>query len=238
MSSESPFFHEAILSDFQEQQEQVTQNVTFHTVPSTYASSRFNHNQEYDRICEIAYRGGEKQVLRGFGADWERDCTAHSFQLPTTLVQRLQSYVDMSYTYRNAEQTKEQLRKRVRNCYQFGASMADIVNQNFYNAAQLLNERIDWEPVDTERLLPGTLLVIAHPMIYKDYGGIKIDHALVSLDNKRAIQVMGIGGPLGITSYDYILEQTRDIMISGDRSIWMKKQAPRTEDIQLRKVLV
>ena len=47
---------------------------------------------------------------------------------------------------------------------------------------------------------------------------------------------MGIGGPFGITTYDYIIDEDCQIMLSASPDIWQDRQPPRPEEFQLHRV--
>ena len=223
------------VEDRREQKERTMRSVVFHTVPSRFVNSRFNFKEPYARIREINY-SEEKQVLRGFKDISGEKYTPFSFTLPGEMVTRLKSYVSKNFLYEDVNPGDVPGGDHVRNCYHFGTHMAGIDVANAYQAAVELNRRVELQPVDFNDLVPGTLLVIAHPQSYKDYGGIRIDHALVSLDNRMAIQVMGVGGPLGVTTYNYILDNTRKIMLSAPSNIWIDGQPTQPEEIQIHSV--
>lgn len=222
----------------QDRREHDTRTIILHTFPSMFASAGFNHSQPYDCIGEIEYDDGTRQVLPGF-REGRRDTSLHFFTLPEQVVNRTQAYVTNNYLSENVDSEITTRNNPERNCYLYGAYMGGIDAATYRDAAQTLNKRFERQPVvDYSTLTPGTLLVIAHPQkTYIDYGGIEIDHALVSLDNTMGLQVMGKGGPLGITSYPYILDETRKIMLSNPATIWRDGQLPRPEEFQLHRVL-
>ena len=160
-----------------EQNERIKQSVTFHTVPSRFASSSFNYSQPYARLFEIDY-GTDSQVLKGF-QERDKDSTPFSFTLPGQLITRLKTYIANYYLYESEDPNRQ---TRGKNCYQFAAHMGNIPVYNNLQAARELNQRTEPDPVDAGDILPGTLLAIAHPQMYKDYGGIRIDHVLMSLE--------------------------------------------------------
>lgn len=169
---------------------EISSPLVLYTTPTTFVRENLPHTEEpFDQILGVEANGEIISV-----ADMALATAQRSYDVPPEFAARLAAYAHRGF----GEGLAGKDPRTIRNCFHFGSFMATGVWQPDKQAAWdlMLQEAVDTPPTSDAALAVGDLSVLRGSPQSPE----PVLHGLVKIAPEAHIQIMTLGGALGITS--------------------------------------